>query len=69
MATMYALIDALRRFFGRRDERPPHVVERAIERLERNDLELERRIMELRMRVEVETRTTGRERGRGPSID
>jgi hypothetical protein len=66
MATMYALIDALRSLFGRRHERPPHVVERAIARLERNDLELERRIMELRMRVEVETRTAGRGPDGGP---
>jgi hypothetical protein len=61
---MCALIDTLRSLLHRPPETPPHVVDRVIEHLERDDEELERRVRELRMRVEVETRTTGRESDR-----
>lgn len=61
---MHGLIDTIRSLLGRPRETPPYVVDRAIEHLERGDEELDRRVMELKMRVEVETRTTGSDHDR-----
>jgi hypothetical protein len=57
---MCALIDAIRSLLERHRETPPHVVDQAIEHLEQDDEALDRRVRELRMRIEVQTRTTGR---------